>query len=177
MTTFSVPTIVHKGPVEVWHSDPKFGDPKEGVFYLDSPTPAQLDKARRDKQHIWLETMESGGYFCTTPIKLFGPFDFYHPDRHDLSPGEKAGQLEYVLSAWFRKDRPETISTDEADMRRQLALRYGKVPPEPVRWDKGEPTPGVAKTVTDEFAPYIDPHDHDEQGLLPEQREVIDDGS
>jgi hypothetical protein len=175
VTKFHTPTTIGDGLVEVWHSDPQYGDPKEGIFFLDAEaTPQQVDKVRREKHHIWVDRMEQGGYHATTQVQYLGPYTFRDPKRHDLSP-EKSYLLEYILTAYFKRDRPETITTDEADRRRQLAAKYGLPARDPVRWDKGEPTPGITPTQASEHTSYVDPNNRDEQGLLPEQREAMND--
>lgn len=159
-------TVIGDGLVAVWHSDPTYGDPKEGVFYLEPPyTDTQREQVTRLKTQTWMDRMSERAKL-TTKIVCRGPLNFNHPDRHDMGT-ERAGMDEYVLAAWWRPFQPEILPTDEIDRRRQLAERYGIQPSEPIRWDKGEPDAGVALPFADEYGPYVDPEGRDEAGVLP----------
>ena len=157
-------TIKGDGLVAVWHSHPKWGDPMEGVFYMERPyTPAMRDLAFENRGVMWLKSQSARGFRPTTRPQFVGPFDFEHKGRHDLSENRR-GHDEFVIIAWFKREKPEVLPVDEIDMRRQLAQRYGLTPPEPVRY-MDTPTPGVSLPWVDEFGPYRDPNGLNEAGV------------
>src|SRR3990167_10866372 len=100
-------TIKGDGLVAVWHSDPRWGDPMEGVFFMQRPySPAMRDLAFERKGVQWLRSQEGRGLHPTTAPQFRGPYAFEHALRHDLSENRR-GDDEYVIMAWFKKDRPD----------------------------------------------------------------------
>ena len=157
--------------VAVWHSDPRYGDPYEGVFYMRPPyTREQLERQAEQKGRTWAKRMAGGGLVMTAAPKLAGPLGFRHVDRHDLGETRREDD-EYVFVAWYRRDKPLLLTTDEIERRRSLAARYGITPEAPVR--DGNPTPGVRPVMASEMGDYIDPSGRDESGLTAVEREVL----
>ena len=152
------------GLVSIWHSDPRWGDPKEGTFYMEPPYSEEMcDRACEDRGRLWLRMMVEEQRYPTTRLQFRGPLDYTHQDRHDLSP-ERGGMDEYVVTAWFKRDKPEVLTVDEIEARREMIQRFGLNPPEPVRY-MNDPVPGVSLPMADEFGAYADPHGLNEAGV------------
>jgi hypothetical protein len=162
-------TITGDGLVKVWDSNPTFGDPFEGVFYMEPPySYEQFERHARDRAKRWIERMAGRGYGQHSRFKVQGPFQFLDVGRRDLTP-EREGDDEWVLVAWFKRDRPEILPLGEIEDRRLMAQRYGITPPEPLR--RSDPTPGVRALEASELGAYRDPHGLNEAGLpvLPDE--------
>lgn len=157
-------TVKGDGLVAIWHSHPKWGDPKEGVFYMEPPyTVDQLEREKAKRGVQWLNYLTGRGFIPTTRPEFKGPFGFEDVGRHDFGENRR-GDDEYVIVCWFKRDKPEVLPVDEIDTRRQLAMRYGDVPPEPVRY-MDTPKPGVNRPWADEFGTYRDPNGLNEAGV------------
>ncbi len=149
--------------VAVWHSDPTWGDPFEGVFWMESGySNAQLAVHAENRAKRWFDWRESQGNIATTRPALHGPLHFEHTARHDLSEDHR-GDDEFVFVAWFKKDKPDVLTVGEVEDRRLMAQRYGVFPPAPLR--RLDPLSGVRHVVADEFGNYIDPWGLTEAGL------------
>ena len=152
------------GLVAVWHSDPRFGDPYEGVFHMQPPYTTEDVKLQwQQKGRAWAKGKADGGLVMTTKPRLLGPFVFGHTQRHDLGEDHR-GEDEYVIVAWFKRDRPIIINSDEVEYRRSLAQRYGITPQLPTK-GRDPVLAGVRSNMADEYGPYIDPDGRDEQGM------------
>ena len=156
--------IKSDGLVAVWHSDPTHGDPYEGVFHMKPPyTTEQVMTQWQQKGRPWAQAKDKAGLVITTKPRLLGPFVFTHAQRHDLGEDHREDD-EYVIVAWFKRDRPLVMTTDEIEQRRVLAMRYGHEPMLPVK-GKDPVLAGVRSNVADEYGEYRDPDGRDEQGM------------
>lgn len=157
--------------VSVWHSDPKWGDPFEGVFYMEPPyTREQLSLHAETKGRDWSKSMAGRGFVMTAPPRLVGPHGFRDPDRHDLSE-DRRGHDEYVFIAWYRRDRPQLLTMNQAEERHLLARRYGIMPSLPARGNDPPARIREAATVlADEMSAYRDPGGRDEAGMTAGDR-------
>lgn len=156
------------GLVTVWRGDPTYGNPCEGVFYMEPPyTYEQFERHSKDRAKRWSDAMVAKGQRQTSKFDVKGPFQFLDVGRRDLSP-EHEGDDEWVLVAWF-KGGPEVLPMGEVEDRRLMAQRYGMAPPEPLR--RGEIAAKVSPTLADEMTEYRDPNGLTEAGLA----EGIDD--
>ena len=165
-----VPTIIGDGKVEVWHSNPEFGDPYEGVFHMEPPyTDETLDRKSRESVTRWIDTQSKNGLTLTTKVQVRGTLIYTHPERHDLSEEHK-GDDEFVCVAWFKRERPIILTSDEVAMRRELAIHHGFAPIEPSHWTQ-DPTVGYAAPIADEMDEYTDPSGRDAQGLIEEDHD------
>jgi hypothetical protein len=151
--------------VAVWHSDPKYGDPYEGVFYMKPPyTSDQFAQQAYQKGQAWVKLKATAGLVMTTKPRVSGPHRFGDVDRHDLDETHREDD-EYVIVGWFKRNKPLLLSTDEIERRRELALRYGYSPNAPVLTGRSDPTSGAAAAVVaDEMGEYRDPTGRDEAG-------------
>lgn len=157
--------------VAVWSSDPKFGDPYEGVFYMKPPYgPDALRDEWQERGRQWGKMKHAAGLNMTTKPRLVGPIKFEDNRRHDLSETRREDD-EWVLVAWFKRDMPLILSTEEVERRRVLAERYGHSPRLPHRGDL-QPA-GVQSTIADEMAEYRDPHGRDEAGNTASDRRLL----
>lgn len=151
------------GLVTVWRGDPTYGNPCEGVFYMEPPyTYEQFERHARDRAKRWRDAMAAKGQTQTSKFDVKGPFAFLEVERRDLSP-EHEGDDEFVLVAWFKSDKPEVLPMGEIEDRRLMAQRYGIEPPQPLR--HGEMPARVTPLVADEMNEYRDPHGLTEAGL------------
>ena len=151
--------------VAVHSSDPTYGDPYEGVFYMKPPF-ERVDVERHAEQsgRRWVKQMATQGLVMTATPALRGPFDFMHTERRSMDDG-RADEQEFVLLGWFKRDRPLILPMDEIARRRELALRYGLRPDVPVVTHHGEPAPKRGTVLADEMAEYHDPSGLNEAGL------------
>lgn len=157
--------------VAVWSSDPTYGDPYEGVFYMRPPyTREQLELQAEQKGRRWGKHMASRGFLMTAAPRLTGPFGFRHVDRHSLEETRR-DEDEFVFVAWYRRDKPLLLSTDEIERRRELAGRYGITPAAPVR-DGNPPINAPRPVMVDEMGTYADPAGRDHAGMTVEDREA-----
>jgi hypothetical protein len=159
--------------VAVWHSDPEYGDPYEGVFYMKPPyTREQFAQMAYQMGVRWTKSKADGGLVMTAKPKVIGPLPYEDTRRHDLSENHREDD-EFVLVGWFKRDKPLLLTTDEIERRRELALRYGYTPNVPVLTGSSDPTSGLAATVADEMGEYRDPAGLDEQGYTAEDRKAL----
>lgn len=140
--------------VAVHSSDPKYGDPYEGVFFMQPPYDRADVRQHADQSgRRWVKKMAGGGLVMTEAPKLRGPFPFTHTERHDMTETHY-DEDEYVIVGWFKRDRPLILSMEEIEHRRELALRYGYSPEAPMLTGRGDLTPKRGKTVADEMDEY-----------------------
>lgn len=153
--------------VQVWSGHPTYGSPKEGVFYMERPyTPKQWDTHVWDRAKRWNTAMRAKGMEQTTGFDIKGPFEFLDVGRRDLSP-EHEGDDEWALIGWFKRadGKPEIVPMSEIEDRREMALRYGLTPAEPIR---GDVAPKLVPLMADEMSEYRDPNGLNEGGVLEE---------
>ena len=150
--------------VQVWSGDPTYGDPREGVFYMEPPyNYDQFQTHSRQMAKQWVDGMPETAR-QTSKFKIEGPFQFLDVGRRDMSP-EHEGDDEWVLIAWF-KSEPRWATMGEVEDNRLMALRYGLKPPEPLRY--GEPAARATPLIADEMDEYRDPNGLNEGGVLEE---------
>jgi len=155
------------GLVAVWHSDPRWGDPYEGVFHMKPPyTTEDVKQQWQQKGRPWAKGKAKAGLVMTTKPRLLGPFTFVHTQRHDLGEDHREDD-EYVIVAWFKRDKPLILSSDEVEKRHTMAQRYGLAPHLPTK-GRDPVLTGVRSNVADEYGPYSDPDGRDEQGMKTE---------
>ena len=155
------------GLVAVWHSDPRWGDPYEGVFHMKPPyTTEQVKQQWQQKGRPWAKAKAESGFVMTTKPRLLGPFVFGHVQRHDLGEDHR-DEDEYVIVVWFKRERPVLLATDAIEQRRVLAQRYGHAPALPTK-GRDPVLSGARSNMADEFDPYSDPDGRDEQGMKTE---------
>ncbi len=157
--------------VAVWSSDPTYGDPFEGVFYMRPPySREQLELQAEQKGRRWATSMASKGFVMTAAPRLTGPFSFLQVNRHSLDETRR-DEDEFVFVAWYRRSKPLLLSTDEIERRRVLARRYGITPNAPVR-DGSPPINAPRPVMADEMGAYVDPAGRDHAGMTAEDREA-----
>lgn len=161
--------------VAVWSSDPTYGDPYEGVFYMKPPYHSdQLLANAENRTGRWVKKMALGGMKLTTRPDLRGPFKFGSTERRDMSEDRREDD-EWVIVAWYKREKPIEITTEEYDRRRQLALRYGMTPRDPAitHRENLQPLGVVATPKADEMGTYIDPSGRDASGNSASDYEAL----
>lgn len=143
--------------VEVYNSDPDYGDPQDFVFYLpeDGYTEQQLDMKMRMMKSAFLEAQEKRQRFCTSKMWFRGPYRWRDEGRVDYDP-KHLGDDEFRLTAYFIRSKPIVWTLDEMDFwlhcSRQMGMGDRLLP---TKWSEPLRGKGIATgTGNDPFADH-----------------------
>lgn len=117
--------------VAVYDSHPRLGELYEYAFYLEPPyRPEQVERKRDEQARRWIKIQSQKGRELKTRILLLGPFEFEDPDRRILD-SKWLGCDEYVMQAWFKRDKPVIVRASRIDylneLRRSRGLPVGRL--------------------------------------------------
>lgn len=138
--------------VAIHDSHPQLGEMYEFAFYLPPPYTDHAFESKRDEMaKKWIEHQAKQGKVLKTRINVIGPHDFVHTERRILDP-KWMGQHEFVLQAWFKREKPMIVRAGVIDLWHERRRRLGYDTVEPVGINNDLPQTGKRFELENDWA-------------------------